>query len=152
MLIGIITGSGTYSLPGFAARRAKSTTEFRGRSDDRRSVQRHRRVHVSRPPGRARAPLQRGQHQANIAALRDAGVQAIVAATVCGAVDPTVPLGSLIAFDDLHFLANRLPDGSLCTLHTEPGRPGRAHWVYDRPYSPEIRAALNRCRRRRARA
>ncbi|MEH3052529.1 MAG: hypothetical protein PGN13_00780 [Patulibacter minatonensis] len=47
---------------------------------------------------------------------------AILAATVCGAVDPSVPLGSLVVFDDLHFLGNRLPDGSLCTLHTDRGR------------------------------
>src|SRR6185295_625261 len=45
-------------------------------------------------------------------------------------------------FDDLHFLANRLPDGSLCTLHVEPGAPGRGHWIYDRPFSEPLRQAL----------
>ena len=62
--------------------------------------------------------------------------------TVCGATDPGIELGSLIVFDDLHFLANRLGDGSLCTLHTEPGKPGRGHWIFDRPFSPGLRKAL----------
>jgi purine nucleoside phosphorylase len=75
-------------------------------------------------------------------ALAEAGADAILAVTVCGAVDLSVPLGSLIVFDDLHFLANRLPDGSLCTLHTEPGRAGRGHWIFDDPFSPPLRAAL----------
>jgi purine nucleoside phosphorylase len=61
---------------------------------------------------------------------------------VCGAVDPGVPLGSLVVFDDLHFLVNRLPDGSICTLHTEPGRPGRGHWIYESPFSAPLREAL----------
>jgi purine nucleoside phosphorylase len=61
---------------------------------------------------------------------------------VCGAVDPTVPLGTLIVFDDLHFLANRLPDGSICTLHHEPGRAGRGHWIYESPFSTPLRQAL----------
>lgn len=142
MLIGIITGSGTYALPGFAGEAREVTTEFGGVPITVGQFNGIDVVHVSRHRAGHERLSSAVTHQANIAALRDAGVQAIVAATVCGAVDPTVPLGSLIAFDDLHFLANRLPDGSLCTLHTEPGRPGRAHWVYDRPYSPEIRAAL----------
>jgi purine nucleoside phosphorylase len=53
-----------------------------------------------------------------------------------------VPLGSLIVFDDLHFLVNRLADGSICTLHTEPGRAGRGHWVFEEPFSSALRGAL----------
>jgi purine nucleoside phosphorylase len=81
-------------------------------------------------------------HQANISALREAGVSAIIGVTVCGACDPSLDLGSLIVFDDLHFLANRLPDGSICTLHTEPGAPGRGHWIFEEPFSTPLRAAL----------
>jgi purine nucleoside phosphorylase len=99
-------------------------------------------LHVSRHlAGHARLSHQ-VTHQANIAALRDRGADAILAATVCGAVDPDLPLGGLVVFDDLHFLANRLPDGSICTLHTEPGRPGRGHWIYEQPFSQPLREAL----------
>src|SRR5512132_2426826 len=81
-------------------------------------------------------------HQANIWALRERGAEAILAVTVCGALDPDLELGTLVVFDDLHFPANRLPDGSLCTLHTEPGAPGRGHWIFDRPFSDPLRRAL----------
>jgi purine nucleoside phosphorylase len=57
-------------------------------------------------------------------------------------VDPGTDLGELVCFDDLHFLSNRLPDGSLCTFHTEPGAPERGHWIYEGPFSHDLRGAL----------
>ncbi len=81
-------------------------------------------------------------HQANIVALKEAGADCVLAVTVCGALDPALELGSLIVFDDLHFPSNRLPDGSLCTLYTEPGERGRGHWIFDRPFAPALREAL----------
>lgn len=143
MRIGIITGSGTYALPDFDGASPRTIeTEFGATTVTEGRFAGLDVVHVSRHlPGHPRLSHQ-VTHQANIAALRDLSVDAIVAVTVCGAVDPTVPLGSVIVFDDLHFLVNRLPDGSVCTLHTEPGRPGRGHWVYDDPYSPGVRGAL----------
>ncbi|HEY2636031.1 MAG TPA: phosphorylase, partial [Solirubrobacteraceae bacterium] len=36
----------------------------------------------------------------------------------------------------------RLPDGSICTVFTEPGAPERGHWIYDRPFSDDVREAL----------
>jgi 5'-methylthioadenosine phosphorylase len=84
-------------------------------------------------------------HRANIWALRELGARVVVGCTACGAVDPTVPLGSLIVFDDLHFITNRLPDGSLCTFFTEPGDPARGHWIlHGGPFSAGVRAALVR--------
>ena len=66
----------------------------------------------------------------------------MLAVTVCGSLDPELELGSLIVFDDLHFLANRLGDGALCTLYDEPGMKGRGHWIFERPFSDGLRAAL----------
>ena len=75
----------------------------------------------------------------------------MLAVTVCGAVDPSAELGSLVCFDDLHFLSNRLPDGSLCTFFTEPGARERGHWIYECPFSADLRARAARgARRRRA--
>jgi purine nucleoside phosphorylase len=143
MRIGIITGSGTYALPDFeGALATEVATEFGPTTVTEGRFAGVEVLHVSRHlPGHPRLSHQ-VTHQANIAALRDGGADAVVAVTVCGAVDPTVPLGSLIVFDDLHFLVNRLPDGSICTLHTEPGRPGRGHWVYEGPFSDGVRGAL----------
>ena len=81
-------------------------------------------------------------HRANIAALQELGADCVLAVTVCGAVDPTLPLGSLVVFDDLHFLANRLPDGSLCSFYDQPGDPQRGHWIYEGPFSADMRAVL----------
>ena len=123
MRVGVITGTGTYALPDLAA--------------DGVEV-----VHVSRHEEGHRRLSNHVDHRANIAHLADAGVDAIVGVTVCGAVDPTVPLGSLIVFDDLHFLGNRFADGSLCTLYDTIGDPLRGHWIYERPFSDGVRQAL----------
>jgi purine nucleoside phosphorylase len=146
MRVGVITGTGTYALPGFgeAAPEAVSTRYgearvARGRGDDGLEV-----LHVSRH-GEGHARLSNHvDHRANIAALVELGAQAVLAVTVCGAVDRSVELGSLIVFDDLHFVANRLPDGSLCSFHTEPGDPRRGHWIFEGPFSEELRAALRK--------
>ena len=66
----------------------------------------------------------------------------MIGVTVCGAVDPEVELGSLVCFDDLHFLANRLGNGELCTFHREPADRRRGHWIFEGPFSSELRTAL----------
>ena len=81
-------------------------------------------------------------HRANIAALAQLHAQGVIAVTVCGAVDPALELGSLVCFDDLHFLANRLGDGELCTFYPEPGDRRRGHWIFDDPFSAALRGAL----------
>ena len=143
MRIGIITGSGTYSLPGFEDAGVENVdTPFGPARVTQGQFAGADVLHVARH-GEGHAVLSSGvTHQANIWALREWGAGAIVGVTVCGAVDRDVELGSLIVFDDLHFPVNRLPDGSLCTLHTEPGAPGRGHWIFDRPFSAELRTAL----------
>jgi 5'-methylthioadenosine phosphorylase len=143
MALGIITGSGTYALPGMessarevVATRFGETEVTRGRfaGQDVLHVSRHRDDHE-----RLSSHV---THQANVIALQELGARAVLAVTVCGATDPTLGLGELVVFDDLHFLANRLADGSLCTLHDRPGAAGRGHWVFEDPFSEPLRAAL----------
>jgi len=143
MAIGIITGSGTYALPGLEAGGAEEVATRFGPARVRAGgVDGIDVLHVSRHGDAHRRLSSQVTHQANISALRERGARAILAVTVCGALDPRLELGSLIVFDDLFFLSNRLPDGSLCTLHTEPGAPGRGHWIFDRPFHPALRQAL----------
>ena len=143
MAVGIITGSGTHALPGFDGGEPEPVPTpwgvalvSRGRlaGVDVLHVSRHGAGHVRLS--------NHVTHRANIAALARAGAAGVVAVTVCGAVDPAVPLGSLICFDDLHFLSNRLPDGSLCTFFAEAGDPQRGHWIYESPFSPVLRDAV----------
>jgi 5'-methylthioadenosine phosphorylase len=143
MKVGVITGTGTYALPGLEA---GSPERFATRFGEALVV--HGRVgdvevlHVSRH-GEGHARLSNHvAHRANVTALQELGAECVLAVTVCGAVDPSVPLGSLIVFDDLHFVANRLADGSLCTLYDTPGDRRRGHWIYERPFSDGARAVL----------
>src|SRR3954469_7818983 len=141
--LGIITGSGTYSLGGFESVAPRDVpTPFGVAHVNMGHLAGRDVVHVSRHLEGHRRLSSHVTHQANITALKQLRVDAVLSVTVCGASAPTIWLGSLIVFDDLHFLANRLPDGSLCTLHTEPGRPGRGHWIFERPFSDPLRRVL----------
>jgi purine nucleoside phosphorylase len=144
MAVGVITGSGTYALPGFAPRDELAVDTPFGTAAV--ATGRHGGVevlHVSRH-GAGHARLSNHvAHRANIWALAELGAEAVIGATACGAVDPGLELGQLVVFDDLHFLSNRLADGSLCTFFTEPGDPRRAHWIlHGSPYSADVRGAL----------
>ena len=89
MAIGIITGSGTYSLPGFEGSEPGAGRHRLGR---RARLARHVRGHR----GAARLAPREGHrrlsnlvtHRANIAALAQLGATGVIAVTVCGAVDP----------------------------------------------------------------
>jgi purine nucleoside phosphorylase len=142
-LIGIITGSGTYALPGFEGAAAEDVRTKWGTTAITRGVLGGLEVaHVSRH-GEGHVRLSNHvEHRANIAALEQVGCDGVLAVTVCGAADPSVELGSLIVFDDLHFLANRLADGSICTFFDAPGDPERGHWIYEDPFAPALRSAL----------
>ncbi len=144
MPVGIITGSGTYALPGFEG--AQSTTvktPFGEAMVTSGTYAGAEILHVSRH-GAGHARLSNHvTHRANIWALKELGARAVLGCTACGAVDGALVLGSLVVFDDLHFISNRLPDGSLCTFFSEPGDPARAHWIlHGSPYSDEVRSAL----------
>jgi purine nucleoside phosphorylase len=143
MRVGVITGTGTYSLAGLERERPRPVrTRFGEALVSRGSIGAVEVLHVSRH-GEGHTRLSNHvTHRANVAALAELGAEAVIGVTVCGAVDPTLALGSLVVFDDLHFLANRLADGSLCTLHDAAGDPRRGHWIFERPFSDGVRGAL----------
>ena len=145
MAIGILTGSGTYALPGLESSGPLPVyTPWGEVLMSRGTWDGVEVMHISRHgPGHPRLSNQVA-HRANIAALKSEGATGVLAVTVCGAVDAAPELGSLVCFDDLHFPSNRLPDGSLCTFFTEPGAPERGHWIYESPFSPDLRGALVR--------
>src|ERR1700736_5583677 len=144
MSVGIITGSGTYALPGFDGAELMSVeTPFGPTAVTRGSYAGVDAMHVSRHGAGHVRLSHHVNHRANIWALKELGASAGVACVACGAVDPTLVLGSLVVFDDLHFPVNRLPDGSICTIFTEPGDPARAHWIiHGGPFSDGVRAAI----------
>jgi 5'-methylthioadenosine phosphorylase len=141
--VGIVTGSGTYSLPGFSGGPPEPVATPWGEALVSSGTFAGVDVfHLSRHGAGHRRLSNHVTHRANVAALASLGVAGVLAVTVCGAVDGSLPLGSLVCFDDLHFVSNRLPDGSLCTFFTEPGARERGHWIYESPFAAELRRAL----------
>jgi purine nucleoside phosphorylase len=143
MAIGILTGSGTYALPGFSGDGPEPVDTPWGEALVSRGTWAGVDVlHISRHEAGHVRLSNHVSHRANIAALKTLGAAGVLAVTVCGAVDPGAELGSLVCFDDLHFLANRLASGEICTFFSEPGARERGHWIYEGPFSPALRAAL----------
>jgi 5'-methylthioadenosine phosphorylase len=143
MRVGVITVTGTYALHGLEpsppepyATRFGEALVSRGAAEDVEIL------HVSRHGAGHSRLSNHVTHRANVVALQELGAECVVAVTVCGAVDPSLPLGSLVVFDDLHFVTNRLADGTLCTLYDTPGDPRRGHWIYEHPFSAGVREAL----------
>jgi purine nucleoside phosphorylase len=144
MAVAIITGSGTHSLPGRELGQAKPVQTPYGSVDvSHGQLAGIDVLHVSRH-GAGHVRLSNSvPHRADIWALHELGATAVIGCTACGAVDPSLELGSLVVFDDLHFISNRLPDGSLCTFFSQPGDPRRGHWIlHGGPFSDGVRAAL----------
>ena len=143
MPIAIITGSGTYALPGFESEGPELvSTDWGDTLVSRGALAGAEVLHISRHGDGHRRLSNHVTHRANIAALKALGASGVLAVTVCGAVDPGVELGSLVCFDDLHFLANRLGDGELCTFYSEPGDRRRGHWIFEGPFSEPLRQIL----------
>lgn len=143
MRVGVISGSGNYELTDLRDPEARTITTAHGSVE--MTLGRLAGVdaaHVARHGAGHRRLSNHVDHRANLAALFDCGVSAIVSLTVCGSTDPAVPPGSLVVFDDMYFPSNRLPDGSLCSWHAEPGQKSRAHWIFDAPFSEPLRAVL----------
>ncbi len=128
--IGLITGTGLYELKGLEGGRVEPvTTPYGTVAVTLGTLAGVPVAHVPRHgAGHARLSHQVNP-RANVAAIAALGACALVSTTVCGALDPSLELGQLVVFGDLHFPSNRLPDGSLCTLFTGPEIPGRGHWI-----------------------
>ena len=144
MLVGIITGSGTYALPGFdGGKPAEVGTPFGDVTVTRGLYAGVDALHIARHDSDHTRISSLVNHRANIWALGSLGATAVIGLTACGAVDPALELGSVVIFDDLHFPSNRLPDGGLCTFFVDVGDPRRGHWVlHGGPFSEQLRDAF----------
>ena len=69
-------------------------------------------------------------YRAQAAALRSVDCEALLVTSSVGVLDPDVPINRPLLVEDLLMLENRLPDGSACTMFTEPS-PAHGHLVLD---------------------
>lgn len=81
-------------------------------------------------------PPHRINHRANIAALRDLGVDAVFATTAVGSLRPEIAPGDFVILDD--FLD--FTKGDLVTFYSEPGQVRHTDFVH--PYDPVLRQIL----------
>jgi 5'-methylthioadenosine phosphorylase len=137
MRVAVIGGSGVYSLPGewseleIIDTRYGKTEVFLGKGENQDLVflPRHKHDH-SVPPHRI-------NYRANIKALRQLGVERIIATFAVGSINPDIPPRSLVALDQfLDFTSGRentFFDGSAS---------GLAHTDLTQPYCPALRARL----------
>lgn len=143
-MIGYITGSGFYDMPGFVGETVENrfgqVRLLRGSAGGRPTVllPRHGTGHRNLP--------HHINHRANLLALKEAGVTAVVSCSVCGVVNPGWAPGGPFLADDLFFPDNRLGDGTVCSVFTEAGEPGRGHLLaasfFNDALNGRIRAAL----------
>jgi len=140
-MIGIITGTGLYTLERLEGQEVlEITTRFGHATLTVGRVGERSIAHLARHgEGHALLPNMIN-YRANLAALAEVGARAIFGTTVCGILRPELPLARPLIFDDLFFMDNRLPDGSLCTIYEEPGDPRRGHLIGG-PFSPGLRYA-----------
>ncbi|HEY3373781.1 MAG TPA: MTAP family purine nucleoside phosphorylase [Candidatus Aquicultor sp.] len=139
-MLGVITGSGLYDLPGLELKEQKVVrTPFGGAPVSVGSLGGKSVAFIARH-GRGHALLPNTiNYRANIFALKETGVRAIVATSVVGVVDKSMSLGTIVFFDDIYFMDNRLPNGEICTVFTQPSQAGRAHYIFASPFSSTLR-------------
>jgi len=140
-MIAYVTGSGFYDMPGFTEETVKTrfggATLLRGknaRGAETVLLPRHSKGHARLP--------HHINHRAHLAALKETGATAVVSLSVCGVLDPGLPLGTPVLAGDVHFPDNRLGDGSACTLFTEPGAIDRGHLLAGSLLHGKLSAAI----------
>ncbi|MCP4134624.1 MAG: MTAP family purine nucleoside phosphorylase [bacterium] len=136
MNIGIITGSGFYDFPELSEASSKeistkfgsvNITESARNGNNLFFIARHASGHKNLP--------NMINYRANILAMKENNVDLIIATSIMGILDASIPMAKLCLFDDLYFLDNRLPSGEVCTIYTDPGDSTRGHYLFGSPFS-----------------
>ena len=145
MRIGILTGSGTYALPGLeAATAAEVATRFGAGTGHHGAFAGVDVLHVSRHREGHELLSRQVTHQANIAALERARrATRSLAVTVCGALRPGARARHAASCSTTCTSSpTGCPTARSARCTPSPGEPGRGHWIFDRPFSQPLREAL----------
>jgi len=131
----VITGSGFYDFPGatdLVDRQIQTRhgsvgfAEGRYRGQRIAFIPRHRHGHALLP--------NMIDYRANCAAMAALKPRAVIATSICGILNKTIPLGRLMIFGDLFFPDNRLPSGEICSMFSEEEQAGRGHLMFSNPF------------------
>ena len=81
-------------------------------------------------------------YRANAWALKEVNCGALVVTSSVGVTDPDLPIFQPLLVNDLIMLENRLPDGSTCTMFTEPSKDHAHLMITDGLFNPSLRSQL----------
>jgi len=141
--IAIISGSGFYDFPGLAdVEKRQIGTKFGTVIVDSGRLKGKKIAFLARHGGEHQLLPNMINYRANMLALKELGSRAILSTTVCGVLDPDLPLAKPVVFSDLYFPENRLPVGEICSVYKEEGQPGRGHYIFNQPFSEDLRQQL----------
>jgi purine nucleoside phosphorylase len=82
-------------------------------------------------------------YRANTWALKEVNCGALVVTSSVGVTDPDLPIFQPLLVSDLIMLENRLPDGSTCTMFTEPSDDHAHLMITEGLFNPELRSQLS---------
>ena len=141
-MFGLITGSGFYDIADLQDRSVETIDTPFGSASVTTGLWRGRPIaFLPRHGSGHKVPPAKINYRANIWALREAGVDSVLATAVSGGINPSYRLGTMVIVSDvLNFTSGRADtffDGE-----TEPFDSTRHHVDMTRPYSPALRHAL----------
>jgi 5'-methylthioadenosine phosphorylase len=143
--LGIISGSGFYNFPGLHEESELIVPTKFGDADVATGVLHGKKLaFISRHGSNHERLPHMINYRANMLALHVLDARAVIGTTICGVLDPNIPLGKLAVFDDLFFPENRLPDGQPCTVYTDKGQKKRGHYIFDKPFNQTLRKQIIR--------
>ncbi len=136
---GIIAGTGFYGLPGLEDSADVQVENRWGTATLRTGVWHGQRIaFLPRHGGSHSIPPSAINYRANIQALADCGVEAVLAVCVVGSMLPESGPGALLLLDDyLEFTAGRG-----CSFFDEPDEQGVTHTDMSAPYHPAVRSQM----------
>lgn len=141
--LAVISGSGFYDFPGLEDPREQTIATSFGKASVCVGHVRGRRIAFITRHGLGHTHLPNMiNFRANLSALKKLDAKAIISTTICGVLDRSLPLAKPVVFSDLYFPDNRLPDGEICSVFKEAGTPHRGHFIFDNPFSDELRQQL----------
>jgi len=137
-IIGLIAGTGFYDLPALKNGESRELDTLYGKAQIRSGEWNGARlIFLTRHGVGHSIPPHLINYRANIKAMKDLGVEQIIAINVVGGIDPKLAPGDLCLIDDfIDFTSGRqhtFSDGS---------KPGVQHVDLTRPYDAKIQSAL----------
>jgi len=138
--LAVISGSGFYDFPGLKIAEEKNVSTRYGDVTVPTGNWGNKKIAFIARHGTGHSLLPNMiNYRANLLALKALDARAVIATTVCGVLDASIPLAKPVVFSDLYFPENRLPDGPLCSIFDDRGSPERGHLIFARPFSNDLR-------------